>query len=270
MYVSRALARIVARVFKKNGSVKMPSMVANDIDVYHGQFGDGKLIDFRNYIDYIDDVNGLDVPINTVKCSNISAESFLTDDNLNATVSCLHVKSIAEDSTGGKQVKFTIHVRPWLRQLLLRSISKKRIEVVNPCGLDNPATTCVRDAYKSMQMKIKLNLVKLGDPAVGTLVKSQKAKVDKMKGWCDYPVPEYWIKPIRNYFILEKKHKAINCGSYARRTHIAPNMLNRRYRACCIAFMSKKGNINTCKVKDHSSKVHMVIKVGRNMKRRRR
>ena len=151
-------------------------MVANDIDVHHGQFEDGKLIVFRNYIDYIDDVNGLDVPINTVKCSNISAESFLTDDNLNATVSCLHVKSIAEDSTGGKQVKFTIHVRPWLRQLLLRSISKKRIEVVNPCGLNNPTTTCVRDAYKSMQMKIKLNLVKLGDPAVGNFGKKSEAK----------------------------------------------------------------------------------------------
>ena len=67
-------------------------MVANDIHVYHGQFGDGKLIVFGNYIDYSDGVNGLDVPINTMKCSNISAESFLTDDNLNATVSCLHVK----------------------------------------------------------------------------------------------------------------------------------------------------------------------------------
>jgi len=61
-YVSRALSKVVARVFKGDNRVDVPRMVANDIDVFHGHFETGKLNVFRSCIWYIEDVNGLDLP----------------------------------------------------------------------------------------------------------------------------------------------------------------------------------------------------------------
>ena len=67
LYVSHALARVVTRVFQGDSTIDVPTMVANNIDVYHGTFGDGKLKALRNCINFIDNINGLDVPINTAK-----------------------------------------------------------------------------------------------------------------------------------------------------------------------------------------------------------
>ena len=61
-YISRALARVVTRVFQGDISVDVPTMVANNINVYHGTFGDRKLKVLRNCINYIDNIDGLDVP----------------------------------------------------------------------------------------------------------------------------------------------------------------------------------------------------------------
>ena len=158
-YVSRALSKVVARVFKGDNRVDVPRMVANDIDVFHGHFETGKLNVFRSCIWYIEDVNGLDLPINAVKCSHLSAESFLSNNDLNATASCIHLKSPGGEDAGEKRVKFSLHVQPQLWQLLLSQKCTQQIEVVNPYSLDNPATTCVRAAYKAMQMKIKLGKV---------------------------------------------------------------------------------------------------------------
>jgi len=248
-YVSRALARVTTKVFQGDSSVDVATMVANDIDVYHGTFGDGKLKVFRNCIHYIDNIDGLDVPINTVKCSNISAESFLSNNDLNATASCIHITALTYDSAGDKRVKFALHVRPQLWHLLLCPNSEKRIEVVNQNVLDNPATTCVRAAYKSMQMKIKLNLDKLGDPVVGTLAKSQKTKLDEMEGWADYPFVEYRAKKVRGHFVLVKKSSAIVCMGCAKRGNAKCS--NRMCKGCCIMLMSKRRNTVPCRAKCH-------------------
>ena len=68
-------------------------------------------------------------------------------------------------------------------------------------------------------MKIKMILAKLGNPVVGTLEKSQKAKIDEMEGWGDYPFEEYKVKSVKSDFVFEKKHKAVTCVSCGRRAH---------------------------------------------------
>ena len=118
---------------------------------------------------------------------------------MNATAYCIHITSVTDVSDGGKRVKFALHMWPQLWHLLLSPNSEKRIEVVNQNSLDNPATSYVIAAYKSMQMKIKLNLAKLGDPGVGTLANSQKAKLDEMEEWADYPFVEYRAKKVRGH-----------------------------------------------------------------------
>ena len=68
-------------------------MVANDVDVYHGKLGTGdNIVVYMSFIGYIKDMDGLDVPINTVKCSNLSAALLISNKKLNATTPCLHVQ----------------------------------------------------------------------------------------------------------------------------------------------------------------------------------
>ena len=58
-------------------------------------------------------------------------------------------------------------------------------------------------------MKIKIKLAKLGHPVVGTLAKNQKAKVDEVEGWGDYPFEEYQVKPVKSYFVLRRSTKLL-------------------------------------------------------------
>jgi len=55
-------------------------------------------------------------------------------------------------------------------------------------------------------------LGKFADPVVGTLAKSQKKNLDEMKDWGDNPFVEYRVKPVRGYFVFEKKHKLLHVG----------------------------------------------------------
>lgn len=186
-YVTRALGKVIGKVCEKDNFTGPTKWIAKDIDVYHGSFGDGQLIVIKDCIAYTENVSGLDLPINTVKCSNLSAESFLSNNDLNITASCLRVKF--EDGA----LQSSLHVRPHLWKLLFSSFGDKRIEVINPASLDNPATTCVRAAFKAKQMWIKFDLGEL-DPSVGTLAKSQNAKFVELERWSDNPLIEYLAK----------------------------------------------------------------------------
>ena len=62
-----------------------------------------------------------------------------------------------------------------------------------PGCVDNPATTCVRAAYKAKQMGIRFVLGDL-DPTIGTLAATQKAKFDEITKWVDNPLVEYCAK----------------------------------------------------------------------------
>ena len=83
-----------------------------------------------------------------------------------------------------------------------------------------------------MQMKIKLNLAKLGDPGVGTLANSQKAKLDEMEEWADYPFVEYQAKIVRGHFVLVKKVSAIVCKGCAKSGNAKCS--NGMCKGCCV------------------------------------
>ena len=83
----------------------MPSLLANDVDVYHGSFGDGSLKVWKDSITYFEDVDEIDVPINTVQCSNLSSELFLCNNDLNVTAACLHVVALSDE----ENVSFSKH-----------------------------------------------------------------------------------------------------------------------------------------------------------------
>ena len=67
-------------------------------------------------ISYVD-VDGIDIPVNTVKCKNLSAKAFLSSNDVNVTASCLDVNYNNPDDV------ITIHVSPYFWQYLFSKSS---------------------------------------------------------------------------------------------------------------------------------------------------
>ena len=245
-YVSRALASVVANLCRDDSAVDSTNLVANDVDVYHGKFADAgsdsQLVVKMNSIKYVD-VKGIDVPVNTVECLNLSAESILANNDLNVTASCLHVKLLAD---GSLQMDLRVSAHLW--KVLFSASNEKSIQVVNLYKVGNPATTCVRAVYKAMQMKLRVDLDGL-DPSDGTLAKTQKAKFNELSNWCDNPLVEYQCKAVRSHFVIEKKHKAVPCISCGGRGNTKCS--HGRCKKCCIAFVSESG-AKSCTAPGHA------------------
>ena len=144
--------------------------------------------------------------VNTVRGFNLGGKNFVKNNDLNATATCVHVKAFPTDD-GSINVEFTLHVFPHFWELLFSSSADKRIKVVSPLSIDNPATTCVRGAYKSKEMNIKFDMCGL-DPLSGTLAKSQKEKYDTLRGWSGNPFTEFNLKQVKSHYVLKKKHNA--------------------------------------------------------------
>ena len=144
--------------------------------------------------------------VNTVRGFNLGGKNFVKNNDLNVTAACVHVKAV-RTGDGSIDVEFTLHALPHFWELLFSSSANKRITVVNPLGIDNPATTCVRGAYKSKQMNIKFDMSGL-DPSSGTLAKYQKIKYDTLRGWSGNPFTEFNVKPVKSHYVLVKKHNA--------------------------------------------------------------
>ena len=97
-------------------------------------------------------------------------------------------------------------------------------------------------------MSIKFILGTL-DPTIGTLAKSQKAKIDKMDGWCDNPLVEYCCKSLNSFFYLEKKHQAVNCPKCGKRANIKCSY--KICKKCCTAHVLEGTGV-ACKTKVHA------------------
>ena len=98
-------------------------------------------------------------------------------------------------------------------------------------------------------------MAKFDDPVVGTLAKSQKKKLDEMEDWGDNPFVEYQVKPVRGYFVFEKKHKAIAiaCGGCKKRGHYKCS--HKMCKKCCIKLVMENGISTSCKMKEHVATV---------------
>ena len=69
-------------------------------------------------------VEGVDNEINTVKCINLSAASFLANNDLNITASCIHVNFAADDL-------FTIDASPCFWRFVFQKHTNGVIQTIN-------------------------------------------------------------------------------------------------------------------------------------------
>lgn len=110
------------------------------------------------------------------------------------------------------------------------------------------ATTCVRMAYKSFQLGFKHSFGDI-DPTRGTLAKSQKEKIDKMKDWTDNPFDEYQCSKCQNHFVLKKKSEKIRCNA-CEKSWANAQCSYQMCKKCCVSHTSDE-DMRACKVKSH-------------------
>ena len=90
------------------------------------------------------------------------------------------------------------------------------------------------------------------DPTVGTLAKSQNAKIDEMDGQCDNCLVEYCCKSFDRFFYLEKKHRPMSCPECGKRANTKCS-----YKTCqkCYTAHVLEGNGVACKTKVHAASI---------------
>ena len=236
-------------------------LVMNDCDLFYGKFttdcSKPFVVDLKSSKDYVKS-DELDVDINTVKAHNISPSSFLANNDINITASCLLVNFANVEGS-----LFSIHASPCFWRLVF-DISHRIIQPVNVINAgDYKLTTLIRIAFKAFQMKQfgysfgKVDIATLDDSKL-TLAKSQKNKFDEMKDWVDSPFLEYQCNPRQNgsYFAMVKKHTKVTCfGTYGRSGVSCGGRANSKCshkmcKKCCIKHTGEKGCAK-CKVKEH-------------------
>ena len=78
---------------KTDFAVEVVPLVSNDIDVFHGDFTDDSSKDL--FVDKCSiqkfNVDGVELEVNTVKCNDLSPETFLANNDVNITASCIHI-----------------------------------------------------------------------------------------------------------------------------------------------------------------------------------
>eukprot|EP00986_Skeletonema_menzelii_P014343 scaffold9453_cov75-Skeletonema_menzelii.AAC.1 len=202
------------------------SLTANDIDVYFGDFTedfDSKLIVDLNCIRYTK-VDSITLEVNTIKCSNLSPQAMLANNDINVTACCFHVDF-------SKDELVSIHASPCFWEFLFQNKTKRTIRVVKPYDtLEYGATTLVRLAYKAFDLDFPFTFGDLTpDDVGGTIAESQKVKIDQMERWHNNPFITYACKKEKTYYKLVKKHSQEKCVK------------------CLTKNRNKKCNANMCK-----------------------
>ena len=261
-WASAKIVQALLKLLPENEDLEeLNELVTNDCDLFYGEFttdySKSFAVDLNSTKDYVKS-DELDVDINTVKARNISPSSFLANNDINITASCLHVNfAIVEGSL------FTVHASPCFWKLVF-DISHRIIQPVNIINAGNyKLTTLVRIAYKAFQMKQfdysfgKVDITTLADSKL-TLAKSQKSKFDEMKDWVRSPFLEYKCNPRQNgsYFAMAKKHTKVNCVSTIGQNGVScggranSKCSHKMCKKCCIKRTNENGSAK-CKVKEH-------------------
>ena len=111
----------------------------------------------------------MDIEVNTVECNNLSAASFLANNDLNITSAAFYV-----DFTTNELL--SVHALPCFWAFLFQKGSERKIETVNKFNVSGyGANTCVRMAFKAKQMGLDFSFGKV-DPTKGVLSKTRKEK----------------------------------------------------------------------------------------------
>jgi|AntRauTorckE5430_2_1112549.scaffolds.fasta_scaffold07164_2 hypothetical protein len=246
-YATAQLAGVLNTICLNDDTFDSLALKANDIDTYHGNSTDDPgmlLIVDLGGIKY-HKVEGLELEINTVKCSNLSPDTFMVNNDLNVTGACFNVNFAGDE--GSKL--FTIHVSPQLWTFFFKNHDERQIKAIDRGNVDlHDATTCVRIAYKAWQMpSFGFDLGSI-DYTKGTLANSQKEKFDKIKNWGDNPFKEYRCNKHGNHFVMTKRHERVYCCE-CRTGRANATCSHKRCRGCCSKHV--RSGASKCKVKPH-------------------
>lgn len=206
-------------------------LLANDIDVYHGSWGDGDTIVHFKEMKY-HKVANLDLEVNAVPCSDLNISSILHNNDINSTAAAFDVQKI--DGV----ISISVHTTPSYWKFLLTK--DHVIEPVIPGNCD--AKTFIRIAYKAYQMKLPYNMCGV-NPHNGTIAKSHREKVETVQR-------EWEQKPFRNMVVrsakgggyeIRREYKKLNC-SKCEHGRANARCIGKWCSKCCRAQKGKRCN----------------------------
>ena len=161
------------------------TLVTNDIDVFIPQEANSNWLTGSNFTIHVKSSKkfkapDMDIEINTVPCSNVTSESLLKNNDINATGVVLRVTASSDKSIFSIN-EFKISTSFW--NFLLSPDHILRVNHPRRYG----AKSLVRLAYKSFQMKLPFDSNGL-DPFTETIAKSHVDKLKEMENWKESPV----------------------------------------------------------------------------------
>ena len=235
---------------KTDFAVEVVPLVSNDIDVFHGDFTDDSSKDL--FVDKCSiqkfNVDGVELEVNTIKCNNLSPETFLANNGVNITASCIDIDFESGNMTA------SIFASSCFWTFLFQDHFERKVQAVNTingdvCG----ANTCVRIAYKAFQMEefeIQFTLGNI-DFTQGTIAVSGKDKFDQMKNWSSSSFHEYQCNKVENHFVIAKQHKKVNCASEGCDKWANKNCGHEMCKKCCMKLQRKSMKSSACSAAAH-------------------
>jgi hypothetical protein len=157
-------------------------LLANDIDVYHGSFGDGK----TRRLSYVRNrLHQIATEVNQVKCECLNLQALTSNCDINAVQVSVHVH-INED---GRIVKLEWLIGQSFWHFLLED------STMRPISSASPAATLVRLAYKAMQHPtLDVNYGQLSCLS-GHVFQSHKDKLQLIEQWSGSPFDGFRLVP---------------------------------------------------------------------------
>jgi hypothetical protein len=235
-----------------------PVLKANDIDLYHGVFCDreaSRLDIYKRDIEY-QTVEGVDLEVNTIKCTGLSGPNFLSNNDINITGTCFHV-----NFQDGDEPQIDLHVSPYFWKFMFPNKQENEESIISPIQeseSERGAATFVRIAFKAFEMDCKFNYTGI-NPTFGTIAESQKVKIDKMSDWPKTPFAEYEVTKTQNYYKLVSTSKFTHCTKCTKGR--ANGQCKFRFCVTCCAKHVLSENIQDnmkCKVKTHMKKASIM------------
>ena len=120
-------------------------MVSNDIDIFHGKFSGDKTKHF-----FVDKCSikkfsneGVAAEVNTIECRNLIPETFLENNDINITATCILV-----DFSSG-EMKASLYASLCFWKFIFQYHANREIQPVNNINTDEyEANTCIGISYK--------------------------------------------------------------------------------------------------------------------------
>ena len=235
---------------KADFAVEAAPLTSNDIDIFYGDFSN----DESKHL-YVDkrcikkqNIEGIGKELNTIECKNLSPRTFLENNDVNITASCIDI-----DFASGSMVG-SIHALPCFWMFLFQDNSERMIWPANMINTDEyGANTCVRIAYKAFQMEHLDITFSLGDIDItkGTIAASGKEKVDEMKSWSESPFHKYQCNKEGSHYVLAKKHKKVSCAAEGCNKSANRRCGHKMCKSCCAKNQRQSGKQSACKLKEH-------------------